>query len=142
MTRDQIEQAIVGLEERDFRGFARRINEIDPVLGRTVELHADAAGQGGSPNLDDWIEGTERDAKALAQAGITTRAAAEVYWYVHYTEMDPSEDEAEEMFCAVYGRNPDDLDRESGVFSLVCAGVAQGSRPLSYLADRPAFVIS
>ena len=122
MTRDQIEQAIVGLEERDFRGFARRINAIDPVLGRTVQLHAWAA-DGQSPNLDAWIEGTERDAKALAQASITTRAAAEVYWYVHYTEMDPDEDEAEEMFCAVYGRNPDDADREVGLFSLVCAGV-------------------
>ena len=122
MTRDQIEQAIVGLDERDFRGFARRIQDIDPVLAKTVELHA-AAADGQSPNLDAWVDGTERDAKALSQAGIATRAAAEVYWYVHYTEMDPSQDEADEMFRAVYGRDPDDWDRESGVFSAVCAGV-------------------
>jgi len=123
ITKTQIEEAAKGLDPRDFAGFARRIKAIDAAVGKTVEMHADAA-DGNSPDLaEGWIDGTRDDAEALAKANITTEDAAEVYWMVKYTDEEVDENTAEEWFRAVYGRDPDDSDREVGVFSLVCAGV-------------------
>lgn len=123
LTKTQIEQAADGLSPRDFAEFARRISKLDKAVGKTVEMHAEAA-DGNSPDLiDGWIDGTTNDAEALAKAGIITADAAEVYWMIQYTDEEVDDETAEQWFEAVYGREADDDDREAGVFSLVCAGV-------------------
>ena len=124
LTKTQIRQAADGLAPRDFSGFARRISRLDKAVGRTVEMHAEAA-DGDSPDLiGGWIDRTADDAEALAGAGTITAGAAGVYWMVRYSDEEVDEATAEQWFEVVYGREADDDDREAGVFSLVCAAVS------------------
>jgi hypothetical protein len=83
MTFELLIEMAIGLKDNDFSGFARKVSAVDPVLGATVALHADAA-DGNSPDLAGWIEGTMDDAASLANGGITTAAAAEAWWLEKY----------------------------------------------------------
>ena len=60
ITLEQLRSMAEDLGSRDFRGFAARVVAVDPVLGETVRLHAEAA-DGNSPDLADWPQHTYDD---------------------------------------------------------------------------------
>jgi hypothetical protein len=53
------------------------------------------------------------------------RKIAEIKYIIEHTDDEPDEAEVEDWFRTVYGREPDDEDREVGLFSLVCAGILE-----------------
>jgi hypothetical protein len=93
MTEEQLLQCARGLGPRDFARFARRVSRIDPVLGETVHLHAEAA-DGNSPDLLDgldsadygWIYGTLQNDLELWERGYNTPELARAWWIWKYQD--------------------------------------------------------
>jgi hypothetical protein len=83
ITEKQINDASHGLDCCDYAEFAARVAEIDPVLGATVKLHAEAA-DGNSTPVADWPRYTLDDYHAMQAAGIDTEDAAREWWHRRY----------------------------------------------------------
>lgn len=55
-----------------------------------------------------------------------TKSEAELWVFNHDDNDDLSDDELESAFAAIFDREPDDEDREQGLWSHLCAAVNCG----------------
>ena len=89
ISRDELVKIIQSIGPRDFREFALRVTRIDPLVGETVRLHAEAA-DGNSPSLPEgdlekpWVDGTLEDAAKMESFGATTVEDARKWWMRQY----------------------------------------------------------
>ena len=79
MTQLELLNLTNGLGPRDFEGFAARVTMLDPVLGETVKMHAEAA-DGNSPDLiPHWIDGALDDQISLREQECQTPEQARAW---------------------------------------------------------------
>lgn len=83
ITEQQLRNCLEDLGPRDFIEFAECVAEIDPVVGRILQLHAENA-DSNSPDLDQWIKETLSEIKQLELENIETTDAAEEWWNEKY----------------------------------------------------------
>jgi len=91
ITMQQLEAATRSLDDREWHRFAERVAEIDPVLGVTVQLHADAAAEYDDedvPLVSEFPSQTMDDAVELVARGIKTKDAARRWWREQYGDQD------------------------------------------------------
>ena len=83
ITEQQLKNALKGLKPRDYLKFAKRILQIDPVIGQVVYLHAINA-DSNSPDVYKWVGYTLDEIEELNQKGIDTPEAARDWWNMRY----------------------------------------------------------
>jgi hypothetical protein len=76
ITKQQLAEIVSNLAARDFFKFAEAVIAIDPVVGATVQMHAESA-DGNSPDLRDWVQYTLDDANNCDESTIE---AAQQWW--------------------------------------------------------------
>jgi hypothetical protein len=71
----------IAAKSTNYSDFASQVSAIDPALGETVSLHAQAA-DGNSPALSEWPKYTLEDAKQIV--GMTPEEASQ-WWISRYS---------------------------------------------------------